>query len=122
MSSNSTTAESVVDAIFHELLEENASSYRRILSMPMDDDGTTAYPEVRQALGKLSPRERDHIFRIMEVIIADTASVILGTLDGTHYPGHLDGDFIVTFDNEAIQGDLQDIFIEKAEEKGIYGP
>lgn len=122
MSSDSTTAEKVVDAIFHELLEENASSYRRILSTPIDDDSIAAYSEVRRALGKLSPHERDHIFRIMEVIIADTASAILGTLDGTHYPGHLGGDFIVTFDNKVIQGDLQDLFIEKAEEKGIYGP
>ena len=62
MSSNSTTAESVVDAIFHELLEENASSYRRVLSMPMDDDGTTAYPEVRQALGKLSLPAKETIY------------------------------------------------------------
>lgn len=53
--------------------------------------------------------------------MADSASVILGTLDGVHFPDDLDGDFIVTCDGDEIQGDLMDLFIEKAQDNNIYG-
>ncbi|MNI92986.1 hypothetical protein D3C73_1508660 [compost metagenome] len=61
------------------------------------------------------------MFAFFNVIIADSASVVLGTLDGVHFPDDLDGDFIVSCDGEEIQGDLMDIFIERAQEKNIYG-
>lgn len=47
--------------------------------------------------------------------------MILGTLDGVHFPDDIDGNFIVAYDEEEIQGDLMDIFIEKAQEKNVYG-
>jgi len=41
-------------------------------------------------------------------------------LDGVHFPDDLEGDFVVKLDGEDIQGDLQDIFIEKSQQDGIY--
>ncbi|GLR09508.1 hypothetical protein GCM10007905_22280 [Mixta theicola] len=45
---------------------------------------------------------------------------MFGTLDGTHYSDNIDGSFIVTYEDDEIQGDLQDLFIKRVEGKGIY--
>ncbi|WP_237761016.1 hypothetical protein [Pantoea sp. A4] len=78
------------------------------------------YAKARKALSGLSESERNDVFNFIDVIMADSASVILGTLDGSHFPDNIDGDFTVTYKESEIQGNLQDLFIEKAEEKGVY--
>lgn len=112
--------EQVISSIFEELLEENASTYKKELSKPADSK-IDVYARARRALAKLSTSERDDVFRIFDIIIADSASVILGTVDGTHFPRNINEDFILKYNDKEIQGSLQDIFIEKAEEKGVYG-
>ena len=107
--------EQMISSIFEELLEDNSSNYKRELSKPVDSK-PDLYSRVRCALAKLSASEREDIFRIF----ADSASVIFGTLDGTHFPNNIDEDFILKYNNKEIQGNLQDIFIEKAEVKGVY--
>ncbi|MBD8270955.1 hypothetical protein [Pseudomonas fluorescens] len=111
--------EQVISSIFEELLEDNSSNYKRELSKPVDSK-PDLYSRVRCALAKLSASEREDIFRIFDIIIADSASVIFGTLDGTHFPNNIGEDFILKYNNKEIQGNLQDIFIEKAEVKGVY--
>ncbi|KTR90860.1 MULTISPECIES: hypothetical protein [Pantoea] len=111
--------EQVVNAIFKELFEDNSERYRQSLSKPVNND-TDTYGKARNALANLSQAEKECIFKFIDLAIADSASVILGTLDGSHYPDNIDGDFIVTYKDDEIQGSLQDIFIEKAESKGIY--
>lgn len=111
--------EKVVNAIFKELFEDNSERYKQSLSKPVSND-TDTYGKARKALANLSLAERECIFKFIDLAIADSASVILSTLDGTHCPDNIDGDFIVTYKDDEIQGSLQDIFIEKAENKGIY--
>ncbi|MNW22674.1 hypothetical protein D3C71_2243080 [compost metagenome] len=54
------------------------------------------------------------------MVIADSASVVLGALDGVHFPGDLEADFVVSMDGKEIQGDLQDMFLGKVQENGAY--
>ncbi|MCP1418462.1 hypothetical protein J3D47_002705 [Pseudomonas laurylsulfativorans] len=107
-------------AIFNELFEKNFEQYKESLSKPINSDGDS-YAKARNALAALSDNDRADVFAFFNVIIADSASVVLGTLDGVHFPDDLDGDFVVSCDGEEIQGDLMDIFIERAQEKNIYG-
>ena len=111
--------EQVVNAIFKELFEDNSSRYKKFLKKTVNND-TDVYAKARNALAKLSDADKDDVLSFIDVAIADSASVILGTLDGSHYPDNIDGDFIVTYKDEEIQGNLQDLFIEKAENKDIY--
>ncbi|WP_323866672.1 hypothetical protein [Xenorhabdus szentirmaii] len=48
--------------------------------------------------------------------MADTASTIFGTIDGSHFPPNINGDFTLLYEDEEIQGNLQDLFIEKYED------
>ncbi|EOI3557129.1 hypothetical protein ACXFAT_21135 [Cronobacter dublinensis] len=109
----------VVDSIFRELLEENSKRYRQLLDKPANNYDDT-YSRARNALAKLNEKEKGFVFSFIDLVIADSASVIFGTLDGIHFPDGIEDDFIVTYKNEEIQGSLQDIFIEKAEDKGVY--
>ncbi|PKB86255.1 hypothetical protein A8A01_28640 [Ewingella americana] len=111
--------EQVVSAIFKELFEDNSLRYKQSLKKQANND-TDVYAKARNALSKLSDSDKDDVLKFIDLAIADSASVIFGTLDGTHYPDNIDGDFVVTYKDDEIQGSLQDIFIEKAEDKGIY--
>jgi hypothetical protein len=109
-----------VTAIFNELFDKNLEQYVESLSKPLNND-SDPYAKARNALATLSDDAKVDMFAFFKVVIADSASVILGALDGVHFPDDIDGDFVVAYDGEEIQGDLMDIFIEKAQEKNIYG-
>ncbi|MFJ4068639.1 hypothetical protein ACIPW4_25575 [Pseudomonas sp. NPDC089996] len=108
-----------VDAVFSELFSEHFYHYKDALARPVDG-GQDAYARAGNALALLSAGQRDDVVEFLKVVIADSASVILGTLDGVHFPGDLEGECIVRLDGEEIQGDLQDMFIQKAQDHGIY--
>jgi len=110
----------VVVALFHELLDKNFEYYRESLSRVANNDGDP-FAKAREALAQLSEPDRANIIDFFKVIIADSASVVLGTLDGVHFPGELEGDFTVLYDGVEIQGDLMDIFVGKAQQENIYG-
>lgn len=64
----------------------------------------------------LSEKEKKAMMNMVKIIISDTASTILGTLDATHMVDNIDKDFQLIYDNEEIQGDLQDLFLALVEE------
>lgn len=61
--------------------------------------------------------EKRGIISFLEAIVADTASTILGGLDGSTDLGGLSGEFTVLYENEEIQGSLQDDFLMKVQSK-----
>lgn len=109
-----------IEAIFEELLEKNFNQYSAFLSKPVNSDNDP-YGKARAALAKLSDADKFEVINFLKLVIADTGSVIFGTIDGVHFPDNIDGDFSLTYDGDSIQGDLMDIFIEKAQEQGVYG-
>jgi hypothetical protein len=111
--------EKFVQAIFNELFNRNFDQYRSSLNKPVNND-KDSYAMARNALAKLEESDRADVVNFLKIVMADSASVILGTLDGVHFPDDLDGDFTVTYAGESIEGDLQDIFIEKAQDKNVY--
>ncbi|AYH47464.1 hypothetical protein B6N31_07075 [Dickeya fangzhongdai] len=111
--------EKFVDSIFNETLEDNFLRYKNSLTKA-PDEGVYVYAKARRALSSLSDEDKEAIFDFFKITITDTASLILGTIDGSHFPPGIDDDFKLIYGDEEIQGDLQDLFIEKAEDKGIY--
>ncbi|AZG88905.1 hypothetical protein N032_26435 [Pseudomonas syringae pv. pisi str. PP1] len=111
--------ENFVRAIYDELFEENFNRYKEVLNQPIDD-GKDSFARARNALALLDETERSHVINFFKVVMFDSASVILGTLDGVHFPDDLDGDFLLLCDDKEIQGSLADIFIGKAQDAGVY--
>ncbi|MFP3847631.1 hypothetical protein [Pseudomonas sp. W5-01] len=109
-----------VGALFNELFNKNYEQYVSSLSKAINCD-TDPYAKARIALSRLNEAERADVLGFLKVVIADTASVLLGTLDGVHFPDNISGDFSLSLEGEEIQGDLQDIFIDKVQDLNIYG-
>lgn len=108
-----------VEAVFGELFEKNLVQYKDSLLAPVKSDGDS-YGRARGALALLNASQKNDVLDFLKVVIADSASVVFGVLDGVHFPDGLEGDFVLSCDGEEIQGDLQDIFIEKALEQNVY--
>lgn len=108
-----------VDAIFSELFDENFCRYQDSLTKPTTGE-QDSYGRARNALAFLNSAQRLDVVEFLREVIADTASVILGALDGVHFPDGLEGECVVSLDGVEIQGDLQDMFISKAQNLGIY--
>ncbi len=109
-----------VGAVFGELFYKNFEQYKEALLKPVNKDDD-AYARARNALSLLDSTQKQDVIGFLKLVIADSASVILGTLDGVHYLDNLVEDFVLICDSEEIQGDLQDIFIDKAQEENVYG-
>lgn len=107
-------------ALFGELFDKNFEQYKESLSKVAGID-TDPYGKARSALAQLSDTHRSDVFEFFKVIIADSASVVLGTLDGVHFPDNFEGDLVLTCDGEIIQGDLMDTFVSSAQDIGVYG-
>jgi len=68
----------------------------------------------------LDDTKKQDVINFLKIVITDSVSVILGTLDGVHYPDDIEGDFVLSVDGDEIQGDLQDLFFDRAQEDGVY--
>ncbi len=111
----------VVTSLATELLDDVFISYKKNLTdLSKKNNSGDPYSKMRNALAKLSNEEQVSIFNFIRLAMVDTSSVIFGTLDGSHFPPNIDGDFIVSYNGDEIQGSLQYELISIAEEKGIY--
>lgn len=113
------TDKEFVNALYNELFSKSFDQYKMSLNKSLNAD-TDTYARARNALAKLGDDDRANVINFFKVIIADSASVILGTLDGVHFPDDITGNFSVAYEGHDIQGDLQDIFIERAQNEGVY--
>lgn len=109
--------ENFVNALYDELFEENFNRYKEILNQPVDH-GKDSFARARNALALLDETERSQVIDFLKVVMFDSASMILGTLDGVHFPDNLEGDFLLLCDGKEIQGSLADIFVGKAQDAG----
>ncbi|PIT55002.1 hypothetical protein BHC44_02465 [Snodgrassella alvi] len=113
--------ELIVNSILDELLNERLEYYKNNLSNssePINSDDP--YARARSIIIKLSNEEQKKIFNFLRLVMIDTMSAIFGTIDGSHFPPNISGDFILEYDGDEIQGSLQDELIAKAEEIGVY--
>jgi hypothetical protein len=101
-------------------LSFSIEQYARSLSKATNDE-KDSYAKARNALSKLNDTERADVLGFLKVVIADSASVILGALDGVHFLDDVSGDLSLSYEGGEIQGDLQDLFIEKAQNLNVYG-
>ncbi|MFC0228460.1 hypothetical protein [Serratia aquatilis] len=114
--------ERIVTALFDELLIEDFHLYQKNIES-IDYDNTiskSAYIGMVKLYSQLSNEQKILLNSFLKIVIADTASTIFGTIDGSHFVKNLNKDFKLIYDDLEVQGDLQDIFIERAEQEGIY--
>jgi len=109
------TSEELVKKIRSSVLDENQAIYKDIFQSTNINDASAPYWQ--GALGlfeKLDDGEREILFSIVRQTTVDTISNMLGVLDGVTTLEGFDGDFVLSLESEEEQlnGDLQDIFLE----------
>jgi hypothetical protein len=112
-----------VTRIWASVVEEAMRSYTKALkeSEPPTDEYWTA---LRQLYDTLSPAQKKVLLAIMRQVAIDTVSHLFGILDGSSSIRGRFEDFDLIHRSSAtkLDGDLQDLFLEIAEEKGLSLP
>ncbi|WP_424405787.1 hypothetical protein [Pasteurella sp. PK-2025] len=105
----------ISEAIYDELMTSVLQYYIDTLSKK-SEISSDLYGRMRNVLEELSDEQKDIIFEFIRNAIIDTASTILGTIDGNTFPKNADGIYTLKYENQEIQGCLQDYFLAKAED------
>jgi len=111
--------EEFVKKIRQSVLDENVAIYRDLFETTEVDQASDPYwKEARGLFEKLGDKEKETLFKIMRQVSVDTISNMFALLDGVSCLEDQDGDFSLTIENEQEQlnGDLQDIFLEIEED------
>jgi len=109
-------AEELVKGIRSTIINDNLEIYRDLYESTQVENATDEYwNEALKFYSKLSPDDRDMLFRIMRQVSVDTVSNFFAILDGvSHFDGQ-DDDLFLAPESELenrLNGGLQDIFLE----------
>ncbi|MBG3079705.1 hypothetical protein I4632_05620 [Proteus mirabilis] len=109
--------ELVINEIYKELFEDNFKLYsERLNRQVQESQHKGSFSQVNKIFVNLSEKEKQSVIDMMKIVMTDTASTIFGTLDGTHFVNNINKDFQLIYDDEEIQGDLQDHFLALVED------
>jgi putative transposase len=111
--------EDFIKRIYQSIIKENLAAYRDLFTNTDINEVTDPYwKEALKFYTELSNENKEVFFKIIEQIEVDAVSNILGVLDGVVSISDEDIEFKVTINdnNEPVNGDLQDLFLEYDEE------
>jgi hypothetical protein len=113
------TPEELVAKIRKSVIDENQVLYRNLFENTPIKSATDPYWLKAKILFEfLNHDQRDIFFQVIRQTSIDTASNLLGIIDGVNSIDDVSGDFLLTYDggDEPLNGDLQSIFLaEEAE-------
>lgn len=113
------TPEEFVAKIRKSVIDENQVLYRNLFENTPIKSATDPYWLKAKILFEfLNHDQRDIFFQVIRQTSIDTASNLLGIIDGVNSLDDVSGDFLLTYDggDEPLNGDLQSIFLaEEAE-------
>lgn len=106
----------LVSAIYKSILVDNIEIYKNLFETTKVGPKTTKYwKEALVLFEKLSEDDKQALLRIVEQTTIDTISNMLGAIDGSSTLVDFDPEISLIVENQCVQGDLQDIFLEMVE-------
>ena len=105
--------------IYKEIIKNNSDMYRKNLLDGDPDKSISAYARTMRLFRSLSDEDQNAIIDLLRIASVDAVSVLLGGIDGSTDLGALDGDFILKYKDEEVQGGLQNDFWEVVEDANI---
>lgn len=101
------------------VVEENVAIYRGLFSNTKIESASDSYWKMAlNFFGALTPHQQKIFFEILRQVTVDATSNVLGVIDGVNSFDGVDGEFVLTYDDDAdpLSGDLQSIFLAEEEE------
>ena len=115
------TPKSFANSIRKEVIEQNLDYYRDLLAMPYEQVKDGKIREIVHAFASMTKAQKESMLSIVEQAMIDTASNVLGILDGTTILANDREDFSLRYGDSDVllNGDLQDYFLADIEENPI---
>ncbi|GLQ97300.1 hypothetical protein [Dyella mobilis] len=111
------TPESFVSKLNVAVVEENNAVYRALL---LNTDSSRAsdpyWKRVLAVFNDLNSDQREVLIELTRQVAIDTAANVLGVIDGKHALEGADGEFRLTYGARNLAGELQSLFLERAEQ------
>lgn len=107
----------VAQAIHYEIAIDNLDIFRRRYFET--EYRSVTNPGFRRAMElaqHLSESDRSTLLEIIRQVSVDTASTVLGILEGTVVPDQIEGEISVIYDDEDISDEIQSMFLIVEEE------
>ncbi|KAF1728316.1 MAG: hypothetical protein MK141_03725 [Pseudoxanthomonas sp.] len=105
----------VAEELAKDLLGSHLDRYRKILSKYDPDKAAPVFGAAIRAFQHLAPQDQAAIAAFLGVVITDTASIILGVIDGSTGVDNLAGEFQLSYEGSLVSGSLQDHFLAASE-------
>lgn len=106
----------LVAAIYNSILLENIEIYKNLFETTKVGPKTTEYWKLSLGLyEKLTDDDKQVLMKIIEQIVTDTISNMLGAIDGSSTLADFESEIALVVDSQNVQGDLQDLFLEMVE-------
>lgn len=112
------TPEELVAKIRKSVIDENQALYRNLFeNTPIKSATGPCWLKAKSLFESLSHDQRDIFLQVIRQTSIDTASNLLGIIDGVNSIDDVGGDFLLTYDggDEPLNGDLQSIFLAEDE-------
>ncbi|MBV8157559.1 MAG: hypothetical protein JO278_07880 [Dyella sp.] len=110
------TPESFVSKLNAAVVEESNATYRALLLNTDPSEAPDPYwKRVLTVFGDLDPDQREVLIELTRHVAIDTVANVLGVIDGACALEGVDGEFRLTYGARNLAGDLQSLFLERAE-------
>ena len=100
------------------VIVESTETYRDLfLHTSPEEASDTYWKKALSLFNSLPPEQRETFFEILRQVATDTASHVLGVIDGVSFLEGFDNEFQLTqgHDKRLLSGDLQSIFLATEE-------
>jgi hypothetical protein len=115
-----TTAESIAESWGRVLFKEQIDRLEEILTGRNPGELANDFAAAARIFQKLDAAQRSALMTLLKVVIADTASIVLGSLDGSTTIDGIEKEFSVTYGGNDVRGELQDGFLAWIEDSGVF--
>jgi hypothetical protein len=111
------TPESFVWKLNAAVVENNHAIYRTLLLNTDPREASDPYwKRVLTVFSNLSADQREVLIELTRQVAIDTTANVLGVIDGACALEDVDGEFRLTYGARNLAGDLQSLFLERAEQ------
>lgn len=113
------TPQDFVGCVRREVIEQNLRTYEDLLATPVDHIRDEQWRRIATNYVSMNEEQRTAVLVLTRKAMIDTASNILGILDGTSLLENYREAFALTYGaaGRQLNGDLQDYFLADLEER-----
>lgn len=106
-----------IRSLYKTIVQEGKSEYKELLDNTNIDDATDKYwISALQLYGNLTEDNKKELLEVIELVIIDTISSMLGIIDGSSTLSGCNVEPKLYLDNVDTDSELQDLFLEYVEE------